>query len=200
MMRTEVLRRLIPRLSIVGFKILLDIFVSSPTPLRYAELSYRFHSRSSGQSKMDAKVLLEFAELLIDKLVGRVVPAKFVIFSVVGSLGVSVHMAVLGLLFRGWNVEFKFAQTVATLTAMTSNFALNNVLTYYDRRLSGWAWIRGWFSFALASSIGIIANVGIATYLFRAQDATWCVSAVAGILVGVIWNYTVTSFVTWKSA
>ena len=62
--------------------------------------------------------------------------------------------------------DFETSQIAATLVAMTSNFALNNVLTYYDRRLSGWAWVKGWFSFALASSIGAIANVGIATYLF----------------------------------
>ena len=69
---------------------------------------------------------------------------------------------------------------------MTSNFALNNVLTYYDRRLFGWAWVRGWFSFALASSIGAIANVGIATYLFAEQQTPWLLSAVAGVLVGVV--------------
>ena len=39
MIRTDVLRRLVPRLSAVGFKILLDIFFSAPTPLRFAELA-----------------------------------------------------------------------------------------------------------------------------------------------------------------
>ncbi len=198
MIRTDVLRVLVPRLSAVGFKILLDIFVSAPTPLRFRELPYRFRARSLGKSKMDAKVLLEFAELLIDKFAGHIVPAKFVIFSLVGSLGVVVHLAVLALLFEGFGVSFPTGQIVATLTAMTSNFALNNVLTYHDRRLSGWAWIRGWFSFALASSVGAVANVGIATYLYSSHQTTWLASAVAGVLVGVVWNYAVTSVFTWK--
>ena len=198
MIRTDVLRDLVPRLSAVGFKILLDIFVSAPTPLRFREVPYLFRARSLGKSKMDAKVLLEFAELLIDKFAGHIVPAKFVIFSLVGSLGVVVHLAVLTLLFEGLGVSFATGQTVATLTAMTSNFALNNVLTYHDRRLSGWGWIRGWVSFALASSIGAIANVGIATYLYASHQTTWLASAVAGVLVGVVWNYAVTSVFTWK--
>ena len=147
---------------------------------------------------MDAKVLLEFAELLIDKFAGHIVPAKFVIFSLVGSLGVVVHLGVLALLFEGFGVSFPTGQIVATLTAMTSNFALNNVLTYHDRRLSGWAWFRGWFSFALASSVGAVANVGIATYLYSSHQTTWLASAVAGVLVGVVWNYAVTSVFTWK--
>jgi dolichol-phosphate mannosyltransferase len=162
MVRSDVLRRLAPNLSGIGFKILLDIFITAPEPLRFIELPYQFRARASGTSKMDAKVVLEFFELLIDKVVGHIVPAKFVIF--------------------------------ATLVAN------NKVLTCYDRRLSGWAWIRGLFSFALASSIGALANVGIATYLFRVEQTPWLLSAFAGVLVGVVWNYTVTALFTWKRA
>jgi dolichol-phosphate mannosyltransferase len=142
-------------------------------------------------------VVLEFFDLLIDKLVGHAVPTKFVMFALVGSLGVVVHLAVFVILFKLLHADFQFAQTVATLVAMTSNFTLNNVLTYYDRRLSGWGWLRGWASFALASSVGIFANVGIATYLFTAQGTPWLLSAVAGVLIGVVWNYAVTSVFTW---
>jgi dolichol-phosphate mannosyltransferase len=80
MVRSDVLRRLAPDLSGIGFKILLDIFVTAPRPLQFMELPYRFRARSLGTSKMDAKVVLEFFELLIDKAVGHIVPAKFVIF------------------------------------------------------------------------------------------------------------------------
>ena len=198
MVRAELVRGLAARLSGIGFKILLDIFLTARKPLRFAELPYRFRARSRGSSKMDAKIVLELLELLIDKSVGRVVPAKFVIFAFVGSLGVAVHLIVLVLLFKQLGFSFEISQTAATLVAMTSNFALNNVLTYYDRRLSGWAWLRGWFSFALASSIGAIANVGIASYLFAVQQTPWLLSAVAGVLVGVVWNYSVTSIFTWS--
>jgi dolichol-phosphate mannosyltransferase len=198
MIRSEVLRAVVPNLSAVGFKILLDIFMSAPKPPRYVELPHCFRSRSSGSSKMDAKVLLDFAELLIDKFVGRIVPAKFVLFSLVGSFGVGVHLVTLAALFAGLGFGFATSQIVATLMAMTSNFALNNVLTYHDRRLRGWNWLKGWFSFAFACSIGAIANVGVATYLFGADLTPWLVSGLAGIMVGVVWNYAVTSLVTWK--
>jgi dolichol-phosphate mannosyltransferase len=200
MVRSDVLRRLAPKLSGIGFKILLDIFITAPEPLRFIELPYQFRARTSGTSKMDSKVMLEFFELLIDKALGHFVPAKFVIFALVGSLGVVVHLFVLILLFKELGFDIESSQIVATLVAMTSNFALNTVLTYYDCRLFGWAWIRGWFSFALASSIGALANVGIATYLFRVEQTPWLLSAVAGVLVGVVWNYTVTALFTWKRA
>ena len=197
--RTELLRDLTPRLSAIGFKILLDIFLTARTPPRFKELAYKFRPRHSGTSKMDTMVLLEFGELLIEKMVGRIVPAKLVMFSVVGSLGVLVHLAVLALLFKGLGFDFPAAQTVGTLMAMTSNFTLNNTITYYDRRLSGWAWIRGWVTFGLASSVGIVANVGVASVLFRAYEVQWIVSSLAGILVGLLWNYILTSMFTWRT-
>jgi dolichol-phosphate mannosyltransferase len=200
MTRTELVRDLAPRLSAVGFKVLLDVFLTARTPLRFREIPYRFRSRQAGQSKMDMKVLLEFGELLIDKLFGRVVPAKLVMFALVGSFGVLVHLAVLSILFKWLSVDFGAAQTAATLTAMTANFALNNVITYHDRRLAGWAWIKGWLTFSLASSVGVVANVGVASVLFGAYDVQWIVSALAGILVGLLWNYVLTSVFTWKRA
>jgi dolichol-phosphate mannosyltransferase len=50
----------------------------------------------------------------------------------------------------------------------------------------------------LACSIGALANVGVASYLF-AQDYFWGLSAVAGILVGMVWNYAVTATYTWRA-
>ena len=56
--------------------------------------------------------------------------------------------------------------------------------------------LRGWLSFCLACSIGAFANVGVAEYLFEQQHLVWAISALAGILVGVVWNYAVTSVFT----
>ena len=82
---------------------------------------------------------------------------------------------------------------------MTSNFVLNNALTYRDRRLRGWGILRGWLSFTLVCSIGLLANVGVASYLF-ASDAAWALAALAGIAVGAVWNYAVTATYTWRRA
>jgi dolichol-phosphate mannosyltransferase len=80
---------------------------------------------------------------------------------------------------------------------MTANFTLNNLVTYRDVRLSGWAWVRGWVSFTMACSVGAVANVGIANYVY-AQQAVWPLAGLAGILVGAVWNYVVTQVFTWR--
>lgn len=198
-LRSEVLHGTVRQLSAIGFKILLDILASAPPGLRVRELPYQFRERLAGESKLDSKVVWDYLMLILDKTLGRFIPVRFVVFMMVGGLGVFVHLAVLTLVFRLAGTSFLWGQSAATLVAMTFNFIVNNLFTYRDRRLSGWGWLWGWVTFVLACSIGALANVGIATYLFQEEQTFWVLSAVAGIVVGAVWNYAVTSIYTWKA-
>lgn len=201
MLRRELIDEVVRDLSGIGFKILLDIFISAKRPLRFKELPYTFGVRVAGSSKLDSMVATEYILMLLDKTVGRYIPTRFIPFAFIGGLGVFVHMGVLWVLFRGLGGSFVAGQTAATLVAMTFNFFLNNFFTYRDRRLRGWGLLRGWLSFTLACSVGAVANVGIATYLFHATPAGglwWVISATAGIIVGAVWNYAVTAVYTWN--
>ncbi|MCW2363620.1 MULTISPECIES: glycosyltransferase family 2 protein [Sphingobium] len=197
MMRRDAFMRSLPNLSTVGFKILLDIAASAPTPLRVAEVPYTFRTRQFGESKLDSLVLWEYVQLLMDKAVGHIVPVRFLSFAMVGGTGVVVHFAVLTLLFVALGVSFAVAQTAATLVAITSNFLLNNMFTYRDQRLQGWGLLRGWITFNLVCAFGAAANIGVADWLF-VNKAYWALSALAGIMVSVVWNYVMSAFFTWK--
>jgi dolichol-phosphate mannosyltransferase len=196
-MRRDAFMSAVDSLSAIGFKILLDIFASSPQPLRFLELPYTFRTRKAGNSKLDNQAAWDYVMLLLDKLVGRCVPVRFISFAFVGSLGLLVHLSVLAILYRYAGSPFVTSQAAATLVAMAFNYALNNELTYRDMRLRGWEWVRGWFSFTLACSVGALANVGVASYLFE-NKARWVLAAVAGVMVGVVWNYAVTMLYTWR--
>lgn len=196
MLRREVLDASVRRLSAIGFKILLDVLASAPRTLRVAEVPYTFRERIAGESKLDELVMWEYGMLLADKTIGRFVPVRFLSFALVGGLGVFVHMAVLTALLKGLGIDFTIAQSGATAMAMVFNFAINNILTYRDMRLTGWAWWRGLATFMAACSVGALANVGIATYLFESRTA-WFLAALAGVLVGAVWNYAITQLYTW---
>lgn len=184
------------RLSGIGFKILVDILASAERPLRILELPYTFRPRHAGASKFDPLVGAEYLQLLIDKALRGLVPARFVLFCVVGGSGLVLHLAVLWAL-HGW-IAFAAAQAVATVTAMTSNFFLNNFLTYADRRLKGRRLLWGLLSFYAVCSVGAVANVGVANFLHGSEDAYWGLAGLAGALVGVVWNFAVSSIVTWR--
>ncbi len=195
-LRREALELTVHSLSNLGFKILLDLIASSSRPLRLSEIPYQFRNRHAGESKLDSQAAWEYVMLLADKLVGHLVPVRFVGFALVGMVGVGIHFAVLTVLFGALSLSFTISQTAATLAAMTSNFALNNALTYRDRRLKGWGWLKGWVLFLLACSLGTLANIGIAAYLFG-HNTVWALSALAGIVVGAVWNYALTATYTW---
>ena len=186
----------LPELSSIGFKILLDIAASSARPLRIAEVPYSFRPRQHGTSKLDTLVLWEYLQLLLDKTLGHVVPVRFVSFVFVGGTGLAVHFTVLTLLFEALRTPFWTAQLAATLVATSSNFFLNNMLTYRDQRLKGRQLAFGWLTFNLVCLAGSLGNVGVADWLFEHHNF-WVTSALAGIAITTVWNYAMTSIFTW---
>jgi dolichol-phosphate mannosyltransferase len=152
LLKREVLEGAVDDLSGIGFKILLDLFASSPRSLRFIEVPYEFRTRRAGESKLDTAVLWDYLMMLLDKTLGRYVPIRFIPFALVGGAGVFIHLFVLWLVYDLGGARFATGQTVAAVIAMTFNFFVNNVLTYRDRQLRGWGLLRGWFSFTLATS------------------------------------------------
>lgn len=195
--RREALTAALPRLSGVGYKILLDLVASTPVPARIREVPYSFRRRTAGESKLDSTVALEYGLLLLDKTVGRFLPVRMLMFFAVGLLGLGVHLGLL----RGWlatGLAFGTAQAIAVVGSMTVNFVLNNRLTYRDRRLRGFAFWRGLASFYAICSLGAAANVGVGSLIYD-SDARWWFAGAVGALVGAAWNYAATSAVTWKA-
>lgn len=189
------LERAVRRLSGQGFKVLLDLFASTPEPYRFRELPYTFRDRLHGESKLDSFVAWEYLMLLLDKLIGWLVPPRLIMFAAVGTTGIVVHLVTLRIAMAVFS--FAASQAIATGVAITSNFIINNVFTYRDRRLRGMKFFIGLLSFFAVCGVGAIANVGIANAVFQ-QRYTWWVSALAGITVGLIWNYAVSSALTWR--
>ena len=198
MIRTAIVRGLVPVLSGIGFKILLDIMTASPRHLNFAELPYVFRTRQVGESKLDHVVALEYLIALYDRMFGRVVPVRFAMFSVIGGLGAGVHMAVVALLFAAMGVDFLASTIAAALVAMTFNFFLNNALTYRERRLKGArALIGGWLSFCAVCGVGLVSNIGVAAFLHDAHYGGWQAASLAGIAVAAVWNFALSSRFTW---
>lgn len=197
MLETLRARALTPRLSGIGFKILLDLLASCETPLKLREFPLDFAARRAGESKLDRAILFDFLAGLYDKTFGKLIPTRFALFGTVGAIGVVVHMSVLTLLLLGAGESFPLAQAIAVVSAMSFNFFLNNWLTYRDQRLKGTvAIVRGWIGFCLTCAVGGFANVAVAT-LLQSYALHWMLSALAGIAVGSVWNYALSSRFVW---
>jgi dolichol-phosphate mannosyltransferase len=181
-----------------GFKILVDLMLSSRRKLRVLEVPARFRERAAGESKMDALVMIQFVGLLLDKACGGVLPLRFFSFALVGGLGVVVHLAVLTALREATPLAFEVEQAIATFVAMAFNFQLNNVITYRDHRLRGGRLWRGLVLFVLVCGFGAVANIGIAQVLYE-QKAGWTAAGAVGAVIGVVWNYAVSATLVWRA-
>jgi len=185
------------RLTGTGFKLLVDLLASSPVPVHIGEVSYRFRMRQRGESKLDINVELEYLYLVVDKTIGGLLPTRFALFISVGSLGLLVHLGILGLLYTRLGVDFAVSQVAATGVAMTFNFILNNIVTFRDRRLRGWRIATGLLTFYAACSLGAFINVAFARNLLR-MGVPWYLAGIAGIAISSVWNYGVNTILTWR--
>jgi dolichol-phosphate mannosyltransferase len=197
MIRRDRFEQLAPQLSTQGFKILLDIVATARGSLRIKEIPYTFASRLHGESKLDSMVALDFLGLVLAKLTGDVVTLRFLLFAMVGALGLFVHLVALFVALEVFNVPFPEAQACGALMAMTSNFLLNNFLTYRDQRLQGFGILRGLLLFYLVCSVGLVANVGVAFSVYD-QEPIWWLAGAAGALMGVVWNYAMSGLFVWR--
>lgn len=196
MLRRELVEEVAPKLSTAGFKILADIAASVPRPPSVAEVPFVFRERIHGESKLDAKVALDYLGFVLNKLSGGLIPLRFIFFALVGASGLFVHIAVLYLALIG-GLRFEWAQTLATVVAMTSNFIINNEITYRDARLKGAKFLVGLVTFYVVCSIGAFGNVGVASWLY-AGHAQWWVAGIAGAVMGAVFNYAASSAVVWR--
>src|SRR5205807_2870676 len=119
MIRRDSFEQLAPQLSTQGFKILLDIVATAQGRLRTVEVPFTFGSRQHGESKLDSMVALDFLGLVLAKLTHDVVSLRFLLFAMVGSIGLVVHLTTLFIGLEIFNAPFPEAQAAGALVAMT---------------------------------------------------------------------------------
>jgi dolichol-phosphate mannosyltransferase len=196
LMRRGLFEEAVRRMTGKGFKILLDLVLTVGRPLRTREFPYEFRVRQHGESKLDVVVALEYLYLLIDKSVGKFIPVRFILYVLAGMTGLALHLSVLWLLFRVGALPFVLAQALSTLSAMTSNFLVNNAVTFRPVRLKGLGFLAGLAVYVGICSVGAVVNIGISSYLYEAR-IPWWLAGVTGALIGAVWNYAVSTHIVW---
>jgi dolichol-phosphate mannosyltransferase len=193
-----------------GFKILLEI-LAKLHPDKVKEVPYTFRARVAGESKLSGKVVFQYAKQVwrLSKL-GRICSGRFLKFVIVGSSGIVLNLAVLTALikltgFHDWRIS-----GVASLVANVSNYVLNNSWTFADRVHRGWSVLKGYVSYLLMSSVGLLVSTGVyAGMTWGFKTSTWGAAnhgATAplllfqffGIVLGTFFNYKLNKHITWQ--
>lgn len=198
MVRRASFNQVVTELQPTGFKILADMLSVVGRRWKVDEVGYRFRARELGESKMDTAITMEYLGLLLSRVTGGLVSIRFILFSFVGLSGVVVQLLVVRLALSVFH-DFSYAQALGVFVAMNSNFLLNNVLTYRDRALRGWAVLRGLVSFYAVCSLGAVMNVAVGTMIFNAFPV-WSFASFVGAVFGAIWNFVLSAMFTWRAS
>ena len=185
------------KLQTQGFKVLADFLATSGKNIKIKEVGYEFKNRIAGESKMSLLTGLELVGLVLSQILKGRISIRFILFCMVGLSGIFVQLLITGIAILLID-QFATSQTIGIIAAMTSNYFLNNYITFQERRLESLDLIRGLFSFYFICSLGAFANIAIATYAFS-FSSNWLISSFTGALFGAVWNFTLTSSITWKS-
>ena len=204
MIRRNIFLSIIPRLSQIGFKILLDLIISSEKKLSFQEIEFKFRKRNSGDSKLNYLIFWDYFLMLIDKKFGKLVPVRFISYCLIGLIGVLIHIFSFLILFKVMQLNFFHSYLPAMLITMTSNFFINNALTFrHVQLLKPKDVIRGLFLYYIICSFGAFSNIMIATNIYNSSifsnlDLNWIVATFSGLLVSSVWNYLVSSRMSWR--
>jgi dolichol-phosphate mannosyltransferase len=181
-----------------GFKILLEfLYRIRKNNIQVLEYPIQFRTRHDGDSKLDSRVIIEFIDQVLGFLTKGLFPEKLFGFILVGATGLALHLFLLYEFLFYMSLSFTTSQALATLISMVSNFTLNNILTFRRNRLKGWHWVKGLIYFILVCSFGALSNVGAAGYLNNIGEVWWLAGFI-GVIVGTIFNFTLSRFFIWK--
>ena len=81
--------------------------------LRAREIPYTFGARQHGESKLNSMVALDFLGLVLAKFTHDVVSLRFLLFAMVGGIGLVVHLTTLFIALQLFKAPFAEAQAAA---------------------------------------------------------------------------------------
>ena len=216
-------RQLIENISIdtKGYKILLEILVKNKE-IPTKEVPYTFIDRTSGKSKMDNGVILNYAKAIwqlyrhgqksgqvkIDENLNErsvLFLSKVGRYYTVGISGLIINYVVSFLLANDVansirllsNVWYLEASIIGAAISFTSNFFFNKYWTFEDRRFEVGSTARQYVSFIGMSAIGLIIQIAI-LYFMVENFVPYRISLIVAIAVATTINFILNKKFTFK--
>ncbi len=187
------------QIDVNGFKFLYELLAISRGQLHVGEVPLQFQPRISGESKLDIAVVWDLGISILHTLLLRSVPRRAISFALVGATGILTHLCIYWLLRHLFASPFEVAQTFAVICAASSNFLINNVLTFRFQQLKGLQLFIGLLRFLLVTSMGMVANVGVSSALYHQVSQPPLFALFAGIAVDFVWKYAASSKFVWNT-
>ena len=193
------------RFDTYGYKLLLEILVKAKG-VRVKEIPYTFTDRKAGKSKLDYRVVSDYLNSVwylyrygrqskkeskqrTEKRKSVLFLSKAGRFYTVGATGLLLNFIVSTLLARGaisniWYIE---ASVVGIILSITSNFILNKIWTFEDRKFSRGT-LAQYGTFVGLSTVGAMIQL-LLLYILVQSGFVYGISLLAAVAVASISNF-----------
>ncbi|MEA3202623.1 MAG: dolichol-phosphate mannosyltransferase [Thermoplasmata archaeon] len=169
-----------------GYKILLELLARCEFR-RVEEVGYRFQTRREGDSKLGGAVLVQYMLHLAELGIQHKENHRALRFIAVGLSGVGVTFAVLFVLHGLLHLDDLLATAIAIQVSIATNFVLNDLFTFKDRRDAPWIARLGMFE--LVSLAGAVVNLTITFLLAYLVGMNYLLAQGIAVLVAFGVNY-----------
>ncbi len=185
-----------------GFAYKIDLlFKMHNLGAKIKEVPIKFGLRDRGDSKMEKDNMLDSLRVVL--LLRYQQSKSFFKFIIVGFTGLFVDSALFSI-FRITSLGSTMASVLSGFLGMVTTFTLNNYWSFNERKLAGVKKkATSFVVYFISSYIPIIFRSWLINFSVNRFGDTAPVAYSAffiGILVGLIWNYTVYSRVIWKKS
>jgi dolichol-phosphate mannosyltransferase len=212
--KSSVVATIVPRLqssAFSGYTWQIGFLIKSlAAGYKVAEVPIHFVDRTSGKSKLGPEYIVNTIMYIMKVRLDQILKHRLFKFVITGGTGALVQLIFLQV-YRPL-MPFQLAFFLAIETAIISNFTLSNIWTFADRKLKSSAIPKKFLQFNLTSGGSILIQQLIALFgenviglfaLFTLPIIGFVVDtgtmyAVAGILVGMFWNFFAYNTFIWK--
>ena len=195
LIKRQILQKLQKQIYKDGFKILFDILMLDKN-LKLREIQINFRDRKLGDSKLNLSTLAHLLGQIVENLSYGIIPSTFFVFSFIGSLGVLVHLISLYLLLDA-GITYIISNFFGSALALTSNYFLNNYLTFNNLHNTIRKKIAGLFKYSVFNSLSLVVNIGVASFLYL-DSFSIAISTLLGITSGLLLNYFLSRNIVFK--
>jgi len=194
----------------IGYKMLLEILVKTKGA-RVKEIPYTFTNRRIGTSKLDAGVMLDYLRAVLrlyrygksvrqkEKRTSVRFLSKAGRFYTVGASGLLINY-IASLFFNTLapDIWFLYSTVIGILISMTSNFFLNKIWTFEDRRFNLKDTGIQFSMFIAFSSLGAIIQLLLVYALVESHKMDYPTSLILAVAVASVGNFLLNKKWTFK--
>jgi dolichol-phosphate mannosyltransferase len=194
----------------IGYKMLLEILVKTKGA-RVKEIPYTFTNRRIGASKLDASVMFDYLGAVLRlyrygksiRQKERRTSVRFLSkagrFYTVGASGLLINY-IASLLFNTFapNLWFLYSTIIGILISMTSNFFLNKIWTFEDRKFNWKGTGIQLGMFMSFSSLGAIVQLLLVYALVENYKMDYPASLILAVAVASVGNFLLNKKWTFK--